>query len=178
MYLIIRHVLTVTTQSSLFWVYLVPNMELWSLQFKVCSFFLLNCYFGACFCYFGYVKKLMYYSQHDCCVYAQDKISKGRISTIDVKLGEIGLEMKYRDEHIRDLFHTPCHHCSGMIDKYSIVHTEHTLKERLRALRHEMSDATLKQVCDTRTAVEKVMDGRVCFALLSYIASMDDHCIL
>lgn len=80
----------------------------------------------------------------------QTKIGKDRVSTIEAKMNELALEMRKRDDYIKNILSMPCHRYAFSIEGYASIHTEHTLEERLSALRHNMSDATLKQVRNWR----------------------------
>ncbi|GMH32178.1 hypothetical protein BSKO_00012 [Bryopsis sp. KO-2023] len=90
----------------------------------------------------------------------EDKVAKDRITVVEVKLQGLALphQMKRRQECIKELLQTPCHRCSCLVEKYSIIHTEHILKERLGALKHKMSDATLKQMPEFQNRVKVLED--------------------
>lgn len=79
-------------------------------------------------------------------MFLQSKIYKERVSTIDTKMNELVLELRKRDGYIKNILSMACHRCACTGEGYTLIHTEHTLEERLTALRHNMSDATLKQV--------------------------------
>lgn len=76
-------------------------------------------------------------------------------SSTELKLNDLDLVEKYRARQslLDRMAGNQCHRCPKLQEHYGLVKQQHNLKERVRQLKYELSDAALQQMPDFQQRV-------------------------
>lgn len=76
-------------------------------------------------------------------------------SSADLKLNDLEIVEGYRrrQSFLETMAQNKCHKCPKLQEHFSLMKTQHTLKERVKQLKFELSDAALQQMPDFQQRV-------------------------
>lgn len=78
----------------------------------------------------------------------------------DLKLNDLDVVKKYnlRQTLLEKMAQNQCHICPKLREHYNLIKNQHTLKEKVKQLKFELSDAALQQMPDFQQRIEVLQD--------------------